>query len=178
MSRAERQDTLTDFRELFVSQFSWVCRTLRRLGVRPGDLEDAAQEVFVSVHKKLEGYDPDRPVRPWLAAFTYRVAANQNRLARHRREVQQDLETEPESGMDPEAALDEKRARELVLWALGTVPLERRAVLVMHDIDAFTAPEIAEALEIPLNTVYSRLRVARRELGSALERARSERSPA
>jgi RNA polymerase sigma-70 factor (ECF subfamily) len=146
--------------------------------VRSSDLEDAAQEVFVSVHKKLDELDPARPVRPWLAAFAYRVAANQNRLAKNRREVVGEAADEPERGLDPEQALDERRAREVVLSALQATPLERRAVLVMHDIDAFTAPEIAEALSIPVNTVYSRLRVARRELRDALGRVRAAREHA
>jgi RNA polymerase sigma-70 factor (ECF subfamily) len=178
VSRAERAAPLTEFRELFVSEFSWVCRTLRRFGVRPRDLEDAAQEVFVGVHKKLDEYDRARPVRPWLAAFAYRVASNQNRLARHRREVLDEAAPELAGDLDPERALAAKRDRELVLWALQSVELSRRAVLVMHDIDEFKAQEVADALAIPLNTVYSRLRVARSELRNALEPVREKRRPA
>ena len=170
VSRAERTLPLSEFKELFVAEFSWVCRTLRRLGVRQNDLEDAAQQVFVSVHEKFESYDRARPVRPWLAAFAYRVASNQNRLARHRREVLEEVGPDSPDEIDPEKALDEKQIRDRVLKALDHVELERRAVLVMHDIDAFTAAEIAEALGVPLNTVYSRLRVARQELRAALAR--------
>ena len=160
-----------------MSEFSWVCRTLRRLGVRENDLEDVAQQVFVSVHEKFGSYDRSRPVRPWLAAFAYRIAANQNRLARHQREVMDESAENQTDELDPEQALDEKRVRDRVLHALGKVELERRAVLVMHDIDAFSAPEISEALAIPLNTVYSRLRVARQELRAALGRAQQAEAP-
>ena len=54
--------------------------------------------------------------------------------------------------------------------ALEHIPIERRGVFVMHDIDGIAAPEIAVALEIPLNTAYSRLRLARRDFGEAVAR--------
>src|SRR5688572_1885305 len=123
VSQNERPPAPTEFRELFVNEFSWVCRTLRRLGVRPSDLEDAAQQVFVSVHEKFATYDRARPVRPWLAAFAYRVASNQNRLARHHREVLDERAPETADDVDPEKALDEKRIRDRVLVALDKVDL-------------------------------------------------------
>jgi len=52
--------------------------------------------------------------------------------------------------------------------ALSTIELGRRAVLVLHEIEEMTAPEISQVLGIPMNTVYSRLRVGREELESAL----------
>jgi RNA polymerase sigma-70 factor (ECF subfamily) len=174
VSRAERETPLTEFRELFVNEFSWVCRTLRRFGVRSRDVEDAVQEVFVGVHKKFSEYDPERPARPWLAAFAFRVASNQNRLARHRRELLDEAAPEASGELNPEQALEAKQARDLVLSALQNIDLDRRAVLVMHDIDAFKASEISESLGIPLNTVYSRLRVARGELKQAILRVRKQ----
>ena len=54
--------------------------------------------------------------------------------------------------------------------ALSMLDLDRRAVLVLHEIEEMTAPEIAQVLNIPLNTVYSRLRVAREKLEGALAR--------
>jgi RNA polymerase sigma-70 factor (ECF subfamily) len=60
------------------------------------------------------------------------------------------------------------QARRRVHGALQVLPLEQRAVMVMHDLDGCTAPEVAEALEVPLNTVYSRLRLARDKFVAAL----------
>jgi RNA polymerase sigma-70 factor (ECF subfamily) len=54
--------------------------------------------------------------------------------------------------------------------ALESIEVGRRAVLVLHEIEEMTAPEIANVLSIPLNTVYSRLRVARAELEASLAR--------
>jgi RNA polymerase sigma-70 factor (ECF subfamily) len=148
-------------RAIFDAELDWVCRTLRRLGVADRDLEDAAQETFLAVHGKLDGFDPDRPVRPWLFAFAFRVAAN------HRRkrvavptEGLDDLATEVAS---PEEHAAEAEAKTLALRVLDRMALERRDVFVMHEFEGLGAPEIARLLSIPVNTVYSRLRTARAE---------------
>lgn len=163
------------FRAMFEAEVAYVCRVLRRLGVHERDLEDVAQDVFVAVHRRIESYDPSRPLRPWLFGFAYHHAANYARLARHR------LETPMSEVLDrtssPERAASRNEARARVLAALAAIPLERRSVLILHDIDGFGAPEIASSLSIPLNTVYSRLRVARAELREALDDLRTRREP-
>jgi RNA polymerase sigma-70 factor (ECF subfamily) len=157
----------SSFAEVFRAELSYVCRTLRRFGVREADLEDVAQEVFLAVHRRFHERDPERPVRPWLVSFAYRFAANYARLARHR--VQHGLrETEPSREGSPEERASDRQAQALVLAALQHVRLERRPVLTMHDIDGFSPSEIAFALGIPVNTVYSRLRLARAELRDAV----------
>ncbi len=67
-----------------------------------------------------------------------------------------------------------KQALDLLDRALGAIDLDRRAVLVLHEIEQMTAPEIARTLDVPLNTVYSRLRIARVELEQELVRLRGE----
>ena len=167
MSPEERRE----FQSVFDTEFSYVCRVLRRLGVLTPDLEDVAQEVFVSVHGKFASYDRSLPIKPWLFAFAYRAAANYQRLARHRREVSEEALGDSVAPGTPEQDLLDRQRQGRVLEALQGVPLERRGVLVMHDIDGIAAPEIASALSIPVNTVYSRVRVARDEFRAALRRA-------
>jgi RNA polymerase sigma-70 factor (ECF subfamily) len=75
-----------------------------------------------------------------------------------------------DTGPGPDDALQTKQARALVLAALERIPLPRRAVLVMHDLDDVSVGEVAAVLKIPLFTAYSRLRKARRELESAVRR--------
>ena len=77
-------------------------------------------------------------------------------------------------GPGPDDALQSKQARALVMAALERIPLPRRAVLVMHDIDDVPVSEVASVLDIPLFTVYSRLRKARRELEAAIRRLLKE----
>ena len=162
-----------EFQAIFDGEFAYVCRVLQRLGVRTMDLEDQAQEVFVAVHRKLADYDRNRPVRPWLFSFAFRTASNYQRLVRHTRERPLEVETLDAEGT-PESHLQDREAQRLVLAALDGVPLERRSALIMHDIDGFSAPEIADALAIPLNTVYSRVRVARDEFRSSLARVKAK----
>jgi RNA polymerase sigma-70 factor (ECF subfamily) len=71
---------------------------------------------------------------------------------------------------DERLVAGERRA--LLSAALETIPIERRAVIVMHDIDGLPIPEVAETLGIPANTAYSRLRLARAELATAVKRLR------
>lgn len=163
------------FETIFDAEFAYVCRTLTRLGVRPSDTEDAAQEVFIAVHRKFESFDQTRPIRPWLFAFAYRFSSNYQQKARVRKEVLDDeVEKHADAGT-PEDAASDKEGRALIIAALAQVPLDRRTTLVMHDIDGFTAPQIAESLNLPTNTVYSRIRIARTEFKKALSREQQRR---
>jgi RNA polymerase sigma-70 factor (ECF subfamily) len=161
--------------DVFEEHFVYVWRTLRHLGVRDRDLEDVAQEVFVRMNKRLAEYDPERPLRPWIFGFAYRVACDYRRLSRHRVEVLGAPidRADPARRADERMEADEERA--MVEAALEGVVLDRRAVLVMHDIDEVPIPSIAQELGIPVNTAYSRLRLARRDFVAALSRARKAR---
>lgn len=158
------------FDALFESEFSYVCRSLRRLGVREADIDDLAQEVFINVHRHLSQYDSERPLKPWLFSFAFGAAANYRRLARHRVERHESEELLPSANAGPEQELVNAQARDLVLRALSSMDAARAAVFVMHELDGFAAPDIATALSVPLNTVYSRLRVAREEFATAARR--------
>ena len=161
-----------EFRAVFRAELGWVCNTLRRLGVREADVEDAAHDVFVTFHRRIADYDPARPVRAWLGGIAYRTASDHRRRAHVRREIADDTldPVDPRGGAD-EALVDEER-RALVIAALQQVRDERRPVLVLHDIDGLPMPAIAESLSIPLNTAYSRLRLARADFRRAVEALR------
>jgi RNA polymerase sigma-70 factor (ECF subfamily) len=164
-----------DVGALFDDHFDYVWGTLRRLGVPSADLEDLVHEVFLKIHLRRADYDDTRNVRPWLFGFAYRVAADYRRLARHRVEVRgatADV-ADDQTRADDRVAMNEERA--LLKAALECVEVERRAVLVLHDLDEVPIPEVALALEIPLNTAYSRLRLARNEFAIAAKRLRLAR---
>lgn len=157
---------------IFDEYFDYVWNSLRRLGVYESDLEDLSHEVFLRVHARLADYDPSRPIRPWLFGFAYRIAADHRRLARHRHEVF----GAPVEAVDPIKPADEHIAaaeeRALVEAALASLDFDRRAVLVLHDVEEVPVPAIAADLGIPLNTAYSRLRLAREDLAAAVKRLR------
>jgi RNA polymerase sigma-70 factor (ECF subfamily) len=155
------------FRAIFAREGTYVWHTLRRLGVRQSDLEDVTHDVFVQVYRRIADYDSNRPLRPWLFGFAYRVASDYRRLARHRYEVADD-DPRAEVAADAEDAAMRSEDRALVMRALDTLDLDKRAVFVLHDIDERPVPEIAETLAIPLNTAYSRLRAARAQFELAV----------
>jgi RNA polymerase sigma-70 factor, ECF subfamily len=155
------------FRALYEEHVDFVWRNLRRLGVYDADVDDRTQEVFVVAHKRFDQFeDRGHGPRAWLFQIVLRVASD---ARRHRRRHPED----PDGG----DALG-RTAVEAPQAALETIEVGRRAVLVLHEIEEMTAPEIAQVLGIPLNTVYSRLRVGRAELESALTaRGRGEEGP-
>jgi RNA polymerase sigma-70 factor, ECF subfamily len=159
-----------EFPDIYRSEFPYVWKTLRRLGASAQDIEDLAHDLFVVVHRHLPQYDPERPLRPWLFGIALRVLADFRRSARHGREIFTD-EFDPVDGA-PTALerLEGEEARDLLMRALDRLDLDRRAVFVLHELDELPAPEIARVLEIPLNTVYSRLRLARADVTAALRR--------
>jgi RNA polymerase sigma-70 factor, ECF subfamily len=157
------------FEAIFEAELPYVWASLRRLGVAPSDLEDVAHELFLLVAQRLPTADTSRPLRPWLFAFAVRFAADYRRLARHRLDFLGDVE--PADGApSAERRLMTRERERLVLLALEQVELDRRAVFILHELDEVPMTEIAPALGIPLNTGYSRLRIAREEFVDAVRR--------
>jgi RNA polymerase sigma-70 factor (ECF subfamily) len=166
-----------DFTGIFDSEFDYVWHTLRRLGVREADLEDLTHDVFFAVYQRGESYDPSRPLRPWLFGFAFRVASSYRRRSRFRHEVAGepiDLPAEGPSALDRAV---QRQTADLAREALDSLELGRRAVFILHELDEFAMPEVASALEIPLNTAYSRLRLARAELTAAVHKLRERGLP-
>ena len=159
-----------DFDAIFEQEFSYVWRTLGRLGIREADREDLANEVFFQVHRRLPTLDFERPLRPWLFAFAFRIASGHRRLARNSREESAALLEVADAAPRADEVLEQRESRELVARGLESLELEQRAVFVLHDIDGCAMPEAATALGVPLNTAYSRLRLARARFAATVRR--------
>ena len=162
-----------DLSEVFRAECDYVWNTFRRLGVRDADVKDLTQELFISLQRLLPTYDPSRPIRPWLFTMAYRMALRHNER-RRREHLTDEIVDTPDSSEDLEKKVAASESRDLVLRALDFVELERRAVFVLADIDETPVPEIADQLGIPLNTAYSRLRLARQDFRSAVKRLTKE----
>lgn len=161
--------------DVFEAEFGYVFNSLRRLGVQQDDLQDQTQEVFLTLHRILDDYDPARPLRPWLFGVAYRVAARYRGRAHRKREVYAPTDSDPlqkiaDATPGADVQLERERRRAVVLAAIEHLDFARRAVFVMSEIDGHPMPEIAAALGIPLNTAYSRLRIARDEFAVAIKR--------
>jgi len=150
----------------FQDELVYVHHTLRRLGAPPSDIEDLMQEVFLALRGSWARCDRSRPLRPYLFGIAFRI------VSAHRRKRDREMPFGVIEPIDEQAGaedrLQSKQARRLVLAALGRVPLPRRAVLIMHELDDVPVADVASTLRIPRFTVYSRLRKARRELSAAL----------
>jgi RNA polymerase sigma-70 factor (ECF subfamily) len=107
-------------------------------------------------------------LRPYLFGVAFRVVSTQRRKTR--REVAFAQLEIRDGGPHPDEVLQAKQARAMVLRALERIPLRRRAVLVMHDLEELSMGQVATALSFPLFTAYSRLRKARTELEAAIRR--------
>jgi len=170
VGRAAEGDGALSLDRVHEDHADFVFRSLQRLGVRDGDLEDALQDVFVVVHKRLHTFDGSSRITTWLYGICIRVAASHRRRAHVRRErPTEDLEDErgPDSSPDPESAAVAKQSRERLSLVLDSLPAERRAVFVMFELEGLSAVEIAAMLSVPVGTIYSRLSVAREEFSAA-----------
>lgn len=147
--------------ELYREHFDLVWRGLRRLGVPLSMVDDATQDVFLVVHRRLNDLQPQSSPRSWI----YTIAVYMARY--YRRKAARSYNEEPESHLvdeqaaNPAEQAESKQALELVYTALGKLSDAHREVFVLADIEELTSPEIAALLKLPLNTVYSRLRHAR-----------------
>jgi RNA polymerase sigma-70 factor (ECF subfamily) len=145
---------LVTFDDVYDRELDYVWRTLRRFGIPPEDVQDAAHEVFLLLHRRWEELDRERSLRPWLFGVARRVASD----FRSKRREHSTAE-EPQSTGDPLAA-----QRALLRKAMEVLDDDRRAVIILHDLEGHTGAEIATLLDIPINTVHSRLRLARADL--------------
>lgn len=145
-----------------VSEYwDFVSRLVRHLGVWEADVEDAAQQVFLTLDSKLEAVTAGKE-RAFLAACAVHVAARHRRTRGRRREVPDEPLWELPSEVEtPEAHLVRREQLQRLDTILGTMPEEQRDVFVLYEIEELTMAEIAEALTVPAGTVASRLRRAR-----------------
>jgi RNA polymerase sigma-70 factor (ECF subfamily) len=158
------------FPAIYAEFFPAMWRTLRRLGVEPACLDDAVQDVFVVVHRRLAEFD-GRSLRGWLYAIAVRVASDHRRSAAQRRTVPlPDVLVDP--APDPARATELGDAVRLLHELLKELDEPKRTVFVLGELEELSVPEIAEALAENANTVASRLRAARTQFDAAFRRHR------
>jgi RNA polymerase sigma-70 factor (ECF subfamily) len=168
------------FRQVYDQHFAFVWRALYRLGVPERDLPDAAQDTFLAVHRQLSGFEGRSKLTTWLFGICFRIARSRGRRAHLRREVLDGDNREPQSDAPgAECAIEQQRDLELLGRVLDRMELDDRAVFTLFELEGLTGREIAELLELPLGTVYSKLRKARALIEEQFERAgrRTERAP-
>ena len=165
-------------RRIVRDHHDFVWRSLRRMGVPESATEDATQQVFLVLSRKLEDVSVDSE-RSFLFGTVVRVASDARRAQARRREVHSaEVDERPDESPSAEAIVDEKKARAMLDDILQSMAEELRAVFVLFEIEEFQASEIAELLGIPTGTVASRLRRAREHFHAAANRLkRTMRQP-
>ncbi|MDB4988620.1 MAG: polymerase sigma factor RpoE [Myxococcaceae bacterium] len=159
-------------RELFEEHGSFVCRSLRRLGIAEADLDDMLQEVFLVVYQRLSDYEERDKARSWLYSICTRIAhAQRRRLVRRRENVTSEL-PEGHAAATQQQSAEDREALVLGQRLLALLSAEQREVFVLYEVEDMTMQQIADAVKCPLQTAYSRLYKARERIGRELAQAR------
>jgi RNA polymerase sigma-70 factor (ECF subfamily) len=156
---ARPADRALDFRAFHDEHFDMVWRLLVRFGAPAGEIEDLVQEVFTVAHRKLPSFRGEARVSTWLFAICRKVAAGARRRDRVRRVVLQllGLERRPAIAPEPGVSADLERA-------LAGLSETKRVTLLLHEVDGMSPSEIAALFGCPEPTVWTRLRLARKDL--------------
>jgi len=159
---------------LFQQHFDLVWRAVRRLGVPPEAVDDAAQEVFVIASRRLGSIEHGKE-RAFLYGTAVRVASTARRTRNRRRQAEPDEAADPvDTAPAPDELVDRKRARALLDELVARLPDDTRPVFVLYELEGLTMEEIAGCLEVPPGTVASRLRRAREVFQAAVARMEKE----
>jgi RNA polymerase sigma-70 factor (ECF subfamily) len=156
-------------RDLMGEHHDFIWRNLRRLGVPQTDVDDAAQEVFLVLAKKLSSVSPGRE-RAFLLGTALRVASNFRRKKRPLLPEHSLTDEAPDAGFSPEELRELLLARQRLDEILDGLPEEQRTVFVLCELEQLTVQAAAELLDVPVGTATSRLRAARQLFNAAIER--------
>ena len=169
------------FEEVYDHYADFVWRSIRRLGVPESGAEDVLQEVFMVVHRRLDDFEHRSSLRTWLFGIVLGIARNHRRSTRRKRidASEQAAEALDRIAADeadhPDAQTDRARAVRLLYALLDKLDDDKREVFVMAELEGMRGTEIAAATELNLNTVYARLKAARKEFDQAVSRLRAHR---
>ena len=156
------------FDSMYQNYAPFVWRNACRLGIPSSAQEDVMQEVFLVVHRRLPEFEERTSARAWLSAILIRVVRAYRRMQRLKDVpaahalVDPDAVSDPTT-LNPHQSLEHNEAVRELHAVLSRMNEQRREVLILSELEELTAPEIAHALEINVNTVYFRLRTARKE---------------
>jgi RNA polymerase sigma-70 factor, ECF subfamily len=168
--RADEANLEPTFDEVYDQHFDFVWRNLRRLGVAEANLWDSAQDVFVVVHRRLADFELRGTVRAWLYSIVVRVARQARRTLRRKPLVGGDdlAELADVRELGPERCAERSESVEQLMALLDTLDEAKREAFVLSELEGLTAPEISTILRVNLNTIYARIRAARKQLEAAV----------
>ena len=178
--RAQTVPTVPSFEVIYDEHFDLVFRNIRRLGVPDAQVDDAVQEVFLVVYRRLGQFEGRSSLKTWIFSIVMRVASDHRRSIRrkspHVRSPESSVEADEiadDRNESPHERLERREGVELLHRLLDELDDDKRMVLVLAELEALTVPEIADALRENVNTIYARLRTARRDFEQAVAREKA-----
>ncbi|MEM7159495.1 MAG: sigma-70 family RNA polymerase sigma factor [Myxococcota bacterium] len=172
--RVVRQARESSFEQVYADHFDAVWRYLRAMGVPEDHVDDAAQDVFMVVHRRLPDFDHASPLRRWILGIARKIAL---KVHDRRRRPPPRLAVVAEPDPEAEDLVARRDAAALVARFLETLEPGQREVFVLAQLEDMPVPEIASALGLKLNTAYSRLRLARRRFDRVVARHAAQQRP-
>ncbi len=179
VSTGDRAAPALTFDGVWADHADFVHAVLLRLGVPRASVEDAVQDVFVVVHRRLDTVHGPEVLRSWLYGVCVRVTKSHLRRERFWSWVRP-LESivSPAARQRTDEHTERREGFEVLLSLLSSLPPERRHVFVLVELEERSVPEVAEILDCNVNTAYSRLRLARRDFERAVRRHQAKRESA
>jgi RNA polymerase sigma-70 factor, ECF subfamily len=167
--------------EIYAQHCRFVWRNLRRLGVAPEQIEDAVQDVFLVVHRRLSEFEGRSSLATWLFGIVLRVASRYRERSRSKRQrfepgsadFLDEIATTGSHGAFEEVA--QRQAADLVYSVLDGLDEDKRNMFVMVELEQMSVVEAAQVLDLNLNTAYSRLKRASAEFERQLKRVAKQR---
>ncbi|WP_437501713.1 RNA polymerase sigma factor [Sorangium sp. So ce1099] len=174
---ADVQAAPIDFAKMYRKLFPLVGRTVRRLGVDASAHEDVCQEVFVIVHRRLPEFRGRSSLKTWILGIVVNVVQAHRRSLRrqspaHRGtgEIVDPDQLAGPSDLSPYEAMTRAETARVVRDLLASLDEEKRVVLVLAELEEMPPAEIAQGIQVNINTVYARLRAARQAFSDAVHR--------
>jgi RNA polymerase sigma-70 factor (ECF subfamily) len=165
--------SIPPFSEVYRQYFDFVWATVRHLGISGAAIDDVVQESFIAIHSKLHTVQRPESLRSWVYGVVRRTASGHRRARRPEAPSATPEKLEQSVGAalhTPLDAVEHNAQLELLHSLLAELDEPKREVFVLAEVEEMSVPEIAEALEIPVNTAYSRLRAARMAFEAGLSR--------
>ena len=164
-----------EFEQVYSDHADLVFRNLRRMGLRPPTLDDAMQDVFLVVHRRLHEFEQRSALKTWIIGIALRVASEHLRRQKRQAARHEPLEADvSDSGQGPYELAQARQQAALLYAILAELDEAKRAVFILAEIEELSAPEIAQVVNANVNTVASRLKAARRKFAQVLRRERAK----
>ncbi|MBS2016804.1 MAG: RNA polymerase sigma factor [Deltaproteobacteria bacterium] len=167
-------EPLPTFSEVYDRYFEFVWRVARRLGVAPDAIDDVVQETFLVIHRRF-AEERTSNLRTWIYGIVTHMVRNHRRSLRRKSPHALGAPGPDPDALEaradgPEVSAQKAEAARTLYRLLEALDEEKREVFVLVELEQLSAPEVADALDVKLNTVYSRLRVAREEFEESVKR--------